>query len=515
MTLKDTPPIDDRLLYRRQFFFAPKYIENLPDWKKVQVSEKYYLTIHPDLEHVHIKDNNREIFALGYFLDPHNPNFNDKEIITDLLNKSVYFNDIIKNTYHLSGRWLIIYRDGENINLFHDAAGSRQIFYTFHKSGVWCASQPHTIAQELNIELSTDPHLLEFINSKKFAEDEHCIVGDGTLYDNIYHLMPNHYLSISDKKINRYWPDKPILKLSMEEAANKVAELFVGLYESANNRFDLMQSVTAGVDSRALLAGSKKESQDITYFIQKFDKLNNLSPDIRVPKKHLPNLGLEFHINKCEEYDELFDDYLEKNVYMIQSEKKKVLYYNFFKYHQGKVNVSGNIGGIIRHTGYNHFDGDGNAKELAKLFFAEDKKYVLDTIQKWLDSGILKMVEENNIYLKDLFYWEHRGANWIPMFQAELDIAIEEWNPANCRELIIASFAVSPDGKNTKKRTELYELICKKLWPETLEFPLSPPDYFSFTYSKNQIKKILYKFIVALHLLPLAKRIKNGPRKNS
>jgi len=505
-----TPSIDDNLLYRRQFFFAPQYIEDLTSWNKVQVSEQYFLTIHPDLEFVHLKKNNVEIISLGFILDPHNPKDSDEDIVINLLNNTTDFSSVIKSTYDYSGRWIIIYIDNNDIQFFNDAAGSRQIFYSFHETGVWCASQPHTIANKLGINKSTDPDLLEFINSKEFEEDEHCMVGDGTIFPDILHLMPNHSLSINNQCVTRYWPDEPIPKLSMEKATDKISKLFTGLYESANNRFDLMQPVTAGVDSRALLAASKNVSKDISYFIQKFDKLTKFSPDIRIPSKYLPSIGLKFNIMVCNEYDEIFDKYLRKNVYMIQSEKKKVLYYNFFKYFQGKLNVSGNIGGIIRHTGYNHFDSAGDVIDLAKLFFAEDKKFVINEIQKWLDSGIFEMIDKYNIYLKDLFYWEHRGANWIPMFQTELDIAIDEWNPANCRNLIIASFSIPPDGLKIQKRTELYKNICKKLWPETLNIPISPPDYFNINYIKNNLKKFIYIALKKLHLLSIVKNIKHA-----
>lgn len=510
MTNQNNPLIDDRLLYRRQFFFGPRYVENLPKWIRIQVNNNYYLTIHPDLNHVKATNGDVNVISLGFILDPHNPKYSDHEIVNELLNKSDNFNSFVKNTFCLSGRWIFIYFDYDNIRFFNDAGGSRQIFYSFADSGVWCASQPHTIAKELDIPKSDNPDLLEFINSKNFEEDEHCMIGDGTIFDDIYHLMPNHYLSVNEREIRRYWPDNPIPILSNEEAANIVSELFVGLYASANHKFDLMQPVTAGVDSRALLAGSRNESKDVTYFIQKFDKLNNFSPDIRVPKKYLPQVGLDFKVFEANEYDQHFNDYLEKNVYMVQSEKKKVLYYNFFKYHQGKLNVSGNIGGIIRHTGYNHFDGEGSVEELAKLFFAEDKQYVLNEIQKWLDSGIPELVKENNIFLKDLFYWEHRGANWIPMFQTELDIAIDEWNPANCRDLIIASFAVAPDSKTAQPRTELYKLVCKKLWPEIMNFPVSPPDYFRFKFLKHKSRVLLYKLTKRIGLLPILKKMKNA-----
>ncbi|MFC1759927.1 hypothetical protein ACFLZD_00220 [Candidatus Neomarinimicrobiota bacterium] len=510
MTKQNTPKIDNNLLYRRQFFFAPQYIEDLTSWSKVQINDQYFLTIHPDLEFVHLKKNNVEIISLGFILDPFNPKFSNEDIIRNLLNTTSDFSSIVKSTYNFGGRWIIIYKDDNDIHFFNDAAGSRQIFYTFHDTGVWCGSQPHTLAKQLDIQKSDDPDFLEFINSKEFEKDEHCMVGDGTIFPDILHLMPNHSLSINNQCVTRYWPDEPIPKLSMEKATDKISKLYAGLYESANNRFNLMQPVTAGYDSRILLAASKNVSKNVYYFIQKFDKLTKFSPDIRVPSKYLPSIGLNLNVMVCNEYNKKFDKYLRKNVYMIQSEKKKVLHYNFFKYSQGMVNVSGNISGIIRSAVYNHFDGDGNVKDLAKLFFAEDKKYVIEAINKWIDTGIIKLIKKYNIYLKDIFYWEHRGANWIPMFQAELDIAIEEWNPANCRNLIIASFAIPPNNNKTLERTTLYKNICQQLWPETLSFPISPTDYFNIKYIKNRLKRYIYLVIKKLHLLSIAKKIKHA-----
>jgi hypothetical protein len=510
LTKPNTPKIDNNLLYRRQFFFAPQYIEDLTSWNKVQINDQYFLTIHPDLEFVHLKKNNVEIISLGFILDPFNPKFSNEDIIRNLLNTTSDFSSIVKSTYNFGGRWIIIYKDDNDIHFFNDAAGSRQIFYTFHDTGVWCGSQPHTLAKQLDIQKSDDPDFLEFINSKEFEEDEHCMVGDGTIFPDILHLMPNHSLSVSNKCITRYWPDKPIPELSMEEATEKVSELFIKLYASANNRFNLIHPITAGIDSRVMLAASINESSNIFYFIQKFNKLTRFSPDIRVPKKYLPSLGLKFHISNCSEYDIEFDKYLEKNVYMIQSHKKKVLHYNFFKYFQGNVNVSGNIGGMILYSAYNIIDQNSGVTDLAKLFHAENKKYVIDSIKKWLYPDLIKIIKTNNIYLKDLFYWEHRGANWVPMFQTELDIAIDEWNPFNCRNLIIAGCGLRSDDKITCLRKTLYINICEKLWPETLSFPINPPDYFNINYIKNRLKRYIYLVIKKLHLLSIAKKIKHA-----
>lgn len=119
MPTVNTPKIDDNLLYRRQFFFAPQYIEDLPNWNKIQVDDKYFLTIHPDLKFVHLKKNNVEIILLGFILDPLNPKFSDEEIVRNLLDTTSDFNSVIKSTYNYSGRWIIIYKYDNDIHFFH------------------------------------------------------------------------------------------------------------------------------------------------------------------------------------------------------------------------------------------------------------------------------------------------------------------------------------------------------------------------------------------------------------
>jgi len=96
------------------------------------------------------------------------------------------------------------------------------------------------------------------------------------------------------------------------------------------------------------------------------------------------------------------------------------------------------------------------------------------------------------------------------MFQTELDIAIDEWNPFNCRNLIIAGCGVRSDDKITCLRKTLFINICEKLWPETLSFPISPPDYFNINYIKNRLKRYIYLVIKKLHLLSIAKKIKHA-----
>lgn len=495
-------PIDLNLLYRRQFFLGAKYIDYLPDWNRTEINSNYYITSHPDLAVTELNLDKTKIILLGFILDPDNPNFCNKDILNDLIKRSSTFDSILENTDKYSGRWIIIHEKNNELNIFNDACGSRSIFYHIGKDSVWCASQPHTIAKLLNIDKRDDRYFLEFINSKEFEAHERTLFGDDTLYKNILHLLPNHFLSISSKKVNRFWPNHVAEQLSVETAIKSLAPIIKGLYQAANIRFKLIQPVTAGRDSRLLLAASKDVRSNIYYFIQKFKGISFISKDIRLPKRLLKYLDLKFNIEKCTNYNSEFDRYLRKNVFMLQNEKKKLLHYNFFEKFQGYLNVSGNYTGIYRPFKWQVY-APADTPLIHKTYgrYFRKFKYVVDYIANWendYDSDLTKF----NYPIYDMFYWENKAANWVSMFVNELDIATEEWCPLNNRKILSTILSV-----HAKRRIEdnFQHKIVEYLWSDALKIPLArigEDNPYRINY-----KKFIYNILKYIGLLNIVKRI--------
>lgn len=68
--------------------------------------------------------------------------------------------------------------------------------------------------------------------------------------------------------------------------------------KSASNRFDLAFGLTAGLDSRLVLAASKEISNKISYItVRQIDKPDNY-PDIIIPSTLLSKLGLKHDVVK-------------------------------------------------------------------------------------------------------------------------------------------------------------------------------------------------------------------------
>lgn len=494
MNKVNTPIIDDNLLYRRQYFFGARYIQNFPNWNKVQVNDQYFLTIHPDLEFATAKKNNIELFLFGFFFDPNNPNFTNLEILNNILLHNTSLKDIIKATYTLAGRWALIYSNDKNKIVFNDPAGLRQIFYCVHEDSVWCAAQPHILAKELNCDLDDDPNIQEYINSNIYLIWERSWIGDGTPFKNIFHLLPNHYLDLNNGKITRYWPDEQFVELSLDEAAVKSKELLMNIFKAAVNRYEIAQAVTAGWDTRLLLAISKEYRDKIYYYVQKFDSLTEDSPDIKIPRELLSILGLDLHVIDAKTYDSNFDKIYQKNVYSLQADEKKYQHFNYFQSFQNKLIISGNISPIIKNNIPPKID-EITASNLARLLERQNQKYAIKQIDNWLNSTLSSSNKYNYNIIK-LFYWENHYANWGAMFNAELDIATEEFAPLNCRNLI--NILLSTDDKyRDHDHVVIYQRIMELSWPEVLQLPINPEDKSIFKIAIEKSKKYIITYGVA------------------
>ena len=120
---------NDNLYLRRQFILGPNYIEKLSKWGKKRISDNLFLTVHPDLKLNCISNNNISLTLLGFMFDYHNPDYSNSDILRELISSSNTFKDIIRGTYSVGGRWILIYKNNKCIKMFHDLMGSRQIFY--------------------------------------------------------------------------------------------------------------------------------------------------------------------------------------------------------------------------------------------------------------------------------------------------------------------------------------------------------------------------------------------------
>jgi hypothetical protein len=340
----------------------------------------------------------------------------------------------------------------------------------------------------------------------QFSLSENCWIGNGTLYQDIYHLYPNHYLDLENCSFSRYWPNNNLEELSIEKAAKNSSNMITRLIKAANYRHQIAQTLTAGWDTRVLLAASKSIKNNIYYYVHQFSNMDDEHEDISIPKELSLQHNLNLNVIDCTEYNVEFDKIINKNVSIIQSHTKKLQHYNYFSQFNNKLIISGNASPLIKEQLPN-IDKI-NAINLARLLHWHNSKHAVKEIRKWLEHSI-NYSKKYNINIEKLFYWEIRFGSWGPMFNSELDIAVEEFSPYNCRNLISTMLSV-PMHYRTKPNVTIYSKIISNLWPELLNIPINPNSYNN---PVNMKKKIILRTMKFLKKIGLYKVVRFFYRK--
>jgi hypothetical protein len=314
----------------------------------------------------------------------------------------------------------------------------------------------------------------------------------------VKHLLPNHYLDINTRESCRYWPNEPLKRLDLEEAVAKSCAFLQGIMQAIVHRHSVMMAVTAGTDSRTLLAASRGVHDKIYYFINN-QGLGHNHPDISVPKQMFASIGVPFNVHDVpKEVDDEFRQIFLRNNFFATERILPTIYNVYFKNHSQKVNILG-IGEIGR-TRYGKEPEDLNSYLIAyKLGYKESCRYAIRQGDEIL-AELLPVGRKFGINVLTLLYWEQMMGNWGTVGNSESDIAIEEIDPYDSHLLYEVLLGV--EGKYTDyKQTPcvLFREMIRSMWPELLEWPINPP----FT-----MRSKVARFFVKIGMFGLIKELK-------
>lgn len=476
----------DNLLYRRQFILSREEISNRPGWNNYTLPFGYFLYAHPDVAQADIEDKGKKLILIGNIYDPFNKSFRNEDIAERLIQNDEIIDLTIASSAY-AGRFLIIFCTSSGMFIFNDASASRKVYYSCSSGPAWCASQPHVLAEYLRIEKSEDPKVKAYYQSKEFHNHDNSGVKNNSVFDTIKQLQPNHYLNLMENKVVRFWPVRKNKLVSMNEGVEAGTEMLKGIINSANERDELMMAVTAGNDTRLLLAASRDVSENVFYYINNIPRYDEKHQDIVIPTRLLNKVGLKFNIlDFSNEIDEGFREiYLKNNLFAIEG-NLPVIYNTYYKKFPNKINMPGRFSDIARNF-FNTYRKDITPELLATFWVYEGVDYVIDQYRIWLEEAD-KIAKEYNYSILELFNWEERNGNLYTQFQVDKDIAQEEFAPYNCRNLM--EIYLSVPNKYRDIHTNIYfRAMIKHLWPELMTEPFNPnlKKYVSYYLKKAHI----------------------------
>jgi hypothetical protein len=470
---------------------GPSFLPELASWKSLWIGDDICVSVHPELNAQQVSGNGKSITLLGYLLDPDHPRADDLAILNGLLeqmSEAANFGQWVKNVDGLGGRWILILADERTTTLLTDPMGLRQVFYTDESitGGVWCATDPGVIARPL--KLGMDPVAVsEYINSEPFQKwTEYLWPADTSPYREIRHLLPNHRLDLYTGECSRYWPDGPIGTLSLEDGVRISAHLLKGLLSAAAARFSLAHAMSAGWDSRLLLAASKDICRDVYYFTY---SRRVPSADLSVTPRLLSGLGLKHHVLTIpERMDDDFAAAFRSHVTLARDFCGRFIQALEESFPEGRVCVTGNAAEIVR-VRFRLPEGAATitAKHLARFTsfqFPDQMEKIPFVVHAW-ERWLAGLGNTYDVHPLDVFYWEHWGGNFAGADQTEGDMVIETFTPYNCRRLLTAMLSTD-DAFRDHDLPILYRETAAFLWPEVLAEPVNPPLERSFATKVRQ-----------------------------
>lgn len=472
-------------LFRRQFFAAPRAVPGFDGWH-AETLGPMHVRSHPELQLTRAGggDGALEVVLIGFALDPARPEL-DNAALARRLAVGAGIDDVVAAALDLAGRWALLVHAAGELYALHDACGLRMVHYTRGADGPLFASSPALLGRLA--ALTPAAHAHAYRQSRYRREGvEHWMPSGMTLFTGVGHLVPNHYLRASSAEQVRFWPVRPIGRLTPAESVARAALLLRALVQAAAARFPLALPISAGFDSRVVLAASQPLAAALYPYTLIYRDLNAQSADVRIPAQMLAGVGLPHHVIDCRRapspgFSVLYRDSVDD----AHEDWERMAYGMDQEYPADRVALKGNGAEIARNTNYASLQPHPTAESIARFELGgAELPFMTAAVERWF--GPAKEASDRaGIDVLDLFYWEHRMGSWQARSQLEWDSVQEAYTPFSHRPLLEALLAV-PWRDRKPPRYAVWKALIRALWPRLMEWPVNP--------------------------LPLGKRLRSGVR---
>jgi hypothetical protein len=463
------------LPFRRQYLLAPVKLDALREWTTIIVGQDFYLHAHPDLAVCEAEAGNIRAVLAGFMIDPSRPEHTSQQVLRDVLDKARIGAEIPQAIFSITGRWALFLQEGQSLTAFHDACGLRPVFF-FDGPGrhnFWCSSEPGLLAAFAQVK--KDQVLLdEFEDAGGLEDREYWWPAPLSGFAEVNRLPPNHSLTIPTGEVRRYWPKAPLSAKTVEECAAKVAPMLTNEIQAAALRQPLAITLTAGLDTRVVLAASKAVVSSAWLHTWLLPSLSASSPEVVIPRRLLAPLGLELHVLRCNEKAEpAFAELYQSHAAFAHPYWRDIAAGLHRGFPEKRLSVKGNCSEVGRcffyHEGYPQ--GEMTIERLAGFQHGWTRSLrILRALGEWFASAV-EIEKLCGIRVLDLFYWEHRLGCWQANSQVEWDLAQETFCPFNNRNILAALLSVPEEAR---LRSAVHFAVIRELWPELLEEPINP-----------------------------------------
>lgn len=455
---------DSALLYARGFIMCkpglvPAAVATWATW----LVNDWSLYVDPRVPVEHAAAGAREVWVVGDAFSP-------VEGIYEGVARRLLEGDLQECLDRLAGRFLVISRNGPRIEIYHDAMGSRSVFYGEGVVGSHASLVAEVIGEGLR------PWVIPFITSRSFVKrDVKYLPGLDSPYEGVRQLTPNCRLVLDSFRVERYWP-----RVELEASdPSSALDLLVCHLRGLKHYFDRsgiksLLGMSAGRDSRGLFAALNVLKPRMFTFVRSRHGNSIESGDSRVARALAAKVGQDVEIIKMAAPAPI--------------DASSTPFAVAFRHNTGYVRGNGSNASWIEYfldaPADNHLFVRGFGGEVMRGFYADIDEATPATLAELYGVHAGSSISRNafaafleaagwnpNSLLgykpSDLFYWEHRMGVWGSSALAEFDMACRCIPGYNSRELFSAFMGLPPEVV----RQRLFEAAVAVISPGLIEVP--------------------------------------------
>ena len=385
--------------------------------------------------------------------------------------------DVVEYEKKLGGKYILLFKNGEQYYVQGDATCSIPIFYN--------TSDTFLCSSNYNYILNFKGYCVdnEFALIRKSGDISQAMPYDITPYKHIKQLIPNHYLDINKKSSIRFVNSAKKQKaISVEEATDIVAPMIENLLNFYFQKYKIYCPITSGRDSRVVLSFLLKSKEKFSCYTIKHPEHNENTQDITIPLKLCERVNVKHSLIEdvvvSDTLKNEFDSLLGSESYSLRTLRIAETINEHFG--DGAIlngDIIGQVGKCSLH------------RDIPSLFATPSyfrcklhnySKGAKKQLKEWMKE-IKINGEKTNLF--DLFSIENRMGRWASQENLIYNTLGQAYlNIFNCRSIIYIWTAVKrKERKYSKIHIELIKKSCETL----LDIPFERDESILFRFSKS------------------------------
>ncbi len=412
------------------------------------------------------------VLLLGFIVDPLRPERTNRDIVEEMSGYETTA-EFLKRIQRFSGRYVILFKTSSEFIAINDACALRRLLYSFWKDRIVLTSSIKLYLTLAGDALMASERKMRFVRDQLFQKKEQFWVGDETVDDRFRKVLPNHCLDLGRRKIQRTPLFFGAWRAEGGSAESYLGRVLSGGIAALRYRYTVLQPLTAGWDTRVLLAATRPFAHEIRYYTFTTQLPRN-HPDLRVPRMLAEKYHLNYAAVGTERLSDSFLRYFQAQFcFPNVLPKTRNIAYHYHRHSDGRyINVNGNGGEILRRCYHGLPFSD--ALFISKVIGYERIPFVIGEVRRWLKAS-KEFAKRYKIRLNELFYWEQRMGNWHARYQRDQDVAIEEFSPFNNKDLLLTGLELKRSSRRLRD-VGVITSIVELLWPELLSIPINPSE---------------------------------------